>query len=81
MLERFSGTTRFLGAFCMSIYSMNRPLSYYFSFIYKAKGVLYAHVGLAAIFAALLHYWITTGMIRFWRANSSKIKTLFIEMV
>lgn len=82
VLERFSGAIRFLGAFSMSIYLTHRPLSRYFEYIYKDNDALYAHVGqyvVAAIFVALLHYWITTGMIRFWRANSAKIKALFIE--
>lgn len=84
VLEKAYRFVKFLGAFSLSIYLSHLPVLKYFEYIYPDTGVLYAHVGqytIVVIISALAHYFITTGLIKFWRSYGAKIKDLFINAV
>lgn len=82
LLHKLSWLIKFLGAYSLSIYLIHRPISRWFEHIYPSTDELYTHVWeyiIAVIVGALVYYFITTGLIRFWRTYGAKIKGIFVE--
>lgn len=82
LLRPFSRAASWLSSFSLSIFLMHRPVTRYFEMLYPETDVYYAHLlpMLAVIFVcSLAQYLLVTGLIRLWRKNSDKIKTLFVR--
>ena len=81
-LQKCARLTRFLGAVSMSVYLVHWPVIRYFQYLYPDTGAFYAHVGAATLaisLCALGHYFVTTGLIRLWRAAAPKLAAVFIR--
>lgn len=82
-LQKCAPVAGWLGAFSLSIYLIHRPVTRYFEkVLYPGLDNYYAHLlplVAAIVVCSLVHYFLVTGLIKFWRKKGGKIKALVLR--
>ena len=72
-----------MGTLSLSIYLIHWPVLYYFkNVLYTKKEALFAHLGqfmVVMLICAVLHYYVTRGVIKLYRVLLPRIKRILIE--